>query len=389
MSSKEKWTVIYVPLNEATEMHRVHYTWGSPFVLEALVAADPFKHYVLWDHDAAPTVLYEVDELRELLTQSSMVNWSTGARADASDIAVIGIAERCSPVNAGIVFFRKENFPRFHTVATCSEEISRRVIERRKYLVVEALAHRFIAPADAHPLALEARWVAETLNAPFQGTPLHMMQANSAPDFIAIWAILGSVMNQIGFPTQDGKFTKLASLGSLEPLIDQMFPNVAAWAGIMFEQGSLATLVAFQTPRAQIRYLPGDLGFMVRDLPAVHVCQSSTRLDLPTVRQLPPINVHGYGAKGKRGLHMLETRLSSGLTLDKRWLPMGSYLASCNMQTLNMITIFLFLRDTESCYTSTCLPLVQLCCPLSPVNGNKRRRLGFIHPFNLQCRRWP
>ena len=47
MSNSERWTVVVVPLTDETGLGSVHYTWGSPFVLEALMAAAPGKHYPL------------------------------------------------------------------------------------------------------------------------------------------------------------------------------------------------------------------------------------------------------------------------------------------------------------------------------------------------------
>ena len=144
-------------------------------------------------------------------------------------------------------------------------------------------------PGESHPLAIEARWHAETLGASFIDTPLYMARAASAADFAAIWAILGSVMHQFAFPQHQGKFNKSASEGRLGEIVNRMKPDMSAWAGILFEQGSLATLEAFQTPHAQIRLLPGDLGFMIREMSVQHLCQKDPPL---TSRNLPPINVH-------------------------------------------------------------------------------------------------
>ena len=44
MVAAERWTAVYVPLTEATGMHKVHYTWGATFVIEALFASDPTKN---------------------------------------------------------------------------------------------------------------------------------------------------------------------------------------------------------------------------------------------------------------------------------------------------------------------------------------------------------
>ena len=63
MSKGERWTAVFVPLNDNTGLGDVHYTWGATFFLEALMAISADKHYIVWDHDAAPVVLYEVQDL--------------------------------------------------------------------------------------------------------------------------------------------------------------------------------------------------------------------------------------------------------------------------------------------------------------------------------------
>ena len=266
-----------------------------------------------------PTVLYKVDDLVEVLLLSFPSTWAYGSTTKNVDIAVIGIAEKCSPVNAGIVFFRKENFPTFQGQANSIKEAISRILARRERIVADAWEHHFPSPTDTHPLGIEARWLMETMCAPFLDTPLCMAQAGSAADYVAIWAILSSIMHHVGFPTRDGKFNKAAYVGSLAPSVSHMRPEITAWAGILFEKVSLATLAAFQTPHAQIRLLPGDLGFMITDMPVEHLCQTAPP---PTSRHLPPLNVHGYGAKRKANLPWL-TSLATWLDLPQVLSPGG------------------------------------------------------------------
>jgi hypothetical protein len=63
------------------------------------------KHYIVWDHDAAPIVLYEVCDLIDLVLQAQPHKWETQFTAAPGDVALIGITESLSPVNAGIIFF--------------------------------------------------------------------------------------------------------------------------------------------------------------------------------------------------------------------------------------------------------------------------------------------
>ena len=57
--NKELWTPVFVPLNYDAGLEQIHYTWGGVFVLEAFAMLFPYKTYIMWDHDAAPTSLWE------------------------------------------------------------------------------------------------------------------------------------------------------------------------------------------------------------------------------------------------------------------------------------------------------------------------------------------
>ncbi len=59
----EQWTCIYVPIGVQTGFAVTQYTWAGPHVIEALKAIAPGKHCIMWDHDAAPTCLWEVAEI--------------------------------------------------------------------------------------------------------------------------------------------------------------------------------------------------------------------------------------------------------------------------------------------------------------------------------------
>ncbi len=59
----ELWTPIYIPLCNDTGLELIHYTWGGVYVLEALALLFPGKIHIMWDHDAAPTSLWEVQDV--------------------------------------------------------------------------------------------------------------------------------------------------------------------------------------------------------------------------------------------------------------------------------------------------------------------------------------
>ncbi len=64
---QQDWTAVFVPLNQQTGLDQVHYTWGAVYVMEALIAASPNKSFIMMDHDAAFTALYELDMLKDLV----------------------------------------------------------------------------------------------------------------------------------------------------------------------------------------------------------------------------------------------------------------------------------------------------------------------------------
>ena len=92
----DKWFVLFVPSNE----FQLHYTWTSVFVLRALAFLLPRADLMLWDHDAAPLTLFEVDEL-VALAKSSCLQY----RFAYKSIGAILCTELSSTANAGIVFF--------------------------------------------------------------------------------------------------------------------------------------------------------------------------------------------------------------------------------------------------------------------------------------------
>ena len=57
---QEQWSIAF----HKTEGHdhRIHCTWAAVFLIEALITAVPWKHYILQDHDDTPLALFEVQQ---------------------------------------------------------------------------------------------------------------------------------------------------------------------------------------------------------------------------------------------------------------------------------------------------------------------------------------
>ena len=93
---KDKWYVLFVP----SAQFNIHYIWTTVYVLRALALLLPEADLLMWDHDAAPTTLFEVNELVSLATKACLPY-----RFLFKAIGAILCTELCSTANAGIVVF--------------------------------------------------------------------------------------------------------------------------------------------------------------------------------------------------------------------------------------------------------------------------------------------
>ena len=59
----ERTELCFFPASEHTGLHNVHPTWAGTFVLAALGASFPGKHFFLLDSDCLPVTLFEAFDL--------------------------------------------------------------------------------------------------------------------------------------------------------------------------------------------------------------------------------------------------------------------------------------------------------------------------------------
>ena len=113
VTDQETWTAVYVPLNSVSGLDKPHYVWGCVYVIEVLAMMAPTKTYMMWDHDAAPTCLWEVADFCKVFYAAACPNMDAchvpPAFFPRPDIAVIAISEVNAPVNAGVVIFQTYN----------------------------------------------------------------------------------------------------------------------------------------------------------------------------------------------------------------------------------------------------------------------------------------
>jgi hypothetical protein len=70
---REQWHIVFVHLTEVTGLDHVHFTWGAVFPLEALSTRYREKSFVLWDCDAAPTALYDILDLIDMVDVTTSI----------------------------------------------------------------------------------------------------------------------------------------------------------------------------------------------------------------------------------------------------------------------------------------------------------------------------
>ncbi len=159
---------------------------------------------------------------------------------------MILISENNSMVNAGIVIVvRDRNVSSTYTGPgeDASEATITTVIEsihdqRRQVLTPPSEAH-FLAVINAVNTTDEGR-VWERMF--FLLTPFFGVKIKQSSHFLAVWCLMGEFMHKIGFILENGKFGRTGSAYNLPEEIRKRWPPVTAWAGPMFEQGSLSTL---------------------------------------------------------------------------------------------------------------------------------------------------
>ena len=61
----EQWSIAFHKIEGHD--HKIHCTWAAVFLIEALITAVPWKHYVLQDHDDTPLAPYEIQQLVHLV----------------------------------------------------------------------------------------------------------------------------------------------------------------------------------------------------------------------------------------------------------------------------------------------------------------------------------
>jgi len=314
---QEKTTAIYVPINSDTGSDQVHFTWAGAFVLEALCLVYPAVNFALVDSDCAPTSLFEVAELVNLMTDQASteaMQHHTMASTNSCPPAVLLMTESKAELNAGLIDVTGHMPARPDDVDTVQEPSppeqapdadmsSAATTKATSSDACDARAHKSRRIANPVNNKSTDEWVVELRNSrasflattavpedPAEAlrgglllTPLMGCKARTPLDWTHAWAMLGEWAGKIAFPipAQGVGWPRHGHGIYLRPDFIHRTPPFLTWARPIFEQGALSPMSVFPS-NFPILCLPGDKLFQSKDIdeayclpPIVHAFQGN------------------------------------------------------------------------------------------------------------------
>ena len=377
----ERTELCFFPASEHTGLHNVHPTWAGTFVLAALGASFPGKHFFLLDSDCLPVTLFEAfdiwqeayltrfplgaEESRKLphpLLQYQrfqhdcyVKDTREGTSHQKMGQGVVLVTEPHAELNAGFVGLFASKHPAIFNWAQWNAEtkhLNQREEEERcsqtagiltsaYWTLVSQYLCRRLSPHELSPEASKA-WIQTGLAL----SPLFGTVAQHSIDVIIAWALIGEWSSRVLFPPPEGQWPRHGHPQCIGEFYVQRAPSLTAWARACFEQGALAPLL----------YLPGIVP--VFTLPGDRMFQST---GIHTNVQRPVI-LHAYGGAKVHMESALQTLRLQG------WIPMASALVGTDTRPPLWVTNDL--RVTAG----TSLDLILRPHPLTP----KRRFVALI-----------
>ena len=271
----EQWYLLAVPLDASTGLHQVQVTWAVAFIMEFLTVGFPSKHFIVMDHDAAFTSLFDVQDLINMVSKISAfahcptVLNETPAQLEVPQPGIILVSENNTISNAGIIFMLKSantsNSP------TGPDQWQESIHEARTAFIATGRTARKADPTaqqqylQATPEKSRSRlWRKAHHQALFRDTPLYMCQAQKPSDFAIAWALTGRAINYAAWPVpiEGDQYPKNSKLDGFSEETRAARSVIGAWAGPCHEQGVLPTLQAFDSDTVCVAYLPGSMQFM-------------------------------------------------------------------------------------------------------------------------------
>ena len=340
---EEQWAVAFHQI----EGHdpRIHCTWAAVFLLEALITAAPYKHYVLQDHDDTPLSLFEIQQLVNLVKTFHLPFFCD----DSARVAMIRQNEEGSAANAGQVIFPSSLSGNLANQPVTDPLTLHQLLTegRRKLMSTKLQAPQELVLASSSDTGIEVAQVAPTMQHLYDtssgltqnlgtphldpqrlgwehhheqklkmlsGTPLYRSQAKAAADYLHAWALIGQVACTLGFDSMNNT-AKQAKDDNVDPSLRQLQPPLTAWAGPFFEQAHLSALSALDSTTVFSATLPGPAFFMQRNLTLEvnETFHNKYEEKAKTQQVLFPAGLHAHGHYNKKCL--------SALDFFHQWLP--------------------------------------------------------------------
>jgi hypothetical protein len=128
----EQWAIAFHQTNAHDS--KIHCAWSAIFLLEALMTAVPWKHYILQDHDNTPLSLFEVQQMVHLVKTFHLPYFTM----EDAHPGIIIQNEESTPANAGQVIFPARN-TRKESAAIPANQLYHKLTQDRNKLIMKKL----------------------------------------------------------------------------------------------------------------------------------------------------------------------------------------------------------------------------------------------------------
>ena len=336
----EHTELCFFPASEATGLANVHPTWAGTFVLAALGASFPGKHFFLIESDCLPVTLFEAFDLWQ---EAYLTRFPLGAEESRKTPhpllhhqrfqhdcyvrdtregtshqkigqGVILVTEPHAELNAGFVGLFASSHPAIFNWAQWNTETNNLIeseLEARcaktadlltvaYWKLVSQYLCRRLSPQELSPDASKA-WLQTGLAlSPLLGTVAQH----------PIDVIIGEWSSRALFPPPEGQWPRHGHPQCIGDLYVHRAPSLTAWA--CFEQGALASLL-YLSGIVPVFTLPGDRMFQ------------STSIHTNVQR---PVILHAYGGAKVHMESALQTLRLQG------WIPIQQKDHLCGQQMI-------------------------------------------------------
>ncbi len=319
-SNMEQFYFIWVPVNPETGLDGRHYTWTIAAIAKALMCNPGLdsKHILFLDHDAAMLTLFDIRELIEESKQAYACSLNASHAKDKFYPGILTVSEENLNHNGGIIIFpgkvrtsQSENRQQVLQGDQWLQEITDKTDKflRNKPVDMTIFWNRIKNDADIDPdTALGLLGECLHHQQIFTGLPIHGSMANGREDFAIAWDCLGEVIADTYFPKhwadtahagcQSLCYDKRARMDlAHKDTQDSCTRYMQMWGGGASEQNFLGVLKAIATPLNYLGTLPGNMGYMHRELESWNFLDPLRTYISP--QTMSPHFTHAYSSHAK------------------------------------------------------------------------------------------